>query len=193
MIKFLLFLKKLRYFILNILSICHTIDYKNLTLHLFLNSSCNAKCKFCVVRKMKHEEIPEKVLYEYAKPLYKKTNVIIPTWGEYTISKYGFDYMNWISKNYPHINFFTETNGINFNEKWQKFSMENLVLTACSLNAINAKRYQETVWDGDNGEAIYERIITNLKNYQSTLKEKGLEVFCTRLSMVLTPDNYCSI
>lgn len=192
-IKFILYIKKLKCLLSGISALPEIINYKNLTVHMLLNSTCNAKCRFCVVRKMKAEEISEDVLFNMAKPLYPKTNVLIPTWGEYTISKSGYKYLNWISQNYPHINLFTETNGIAFDEKWQNFSMNNLVYTACSLNAINAKRYQETVWEGEGGEVVYDKIINNLRNYQNLLKSNNLEVFGTRLSMVLTPDNYCDI
>ncbi len=169
------------------------IAYNNLVLQLFFNSNCNAKCKFCGVRHLKAEEIAPEVLYDYLLPLYDKTKVIIPTFGEYTISQNCYNFLSFIAENYPQINIFTETNGINFNEKWQDFSIKNIVRTACSLNAINAKRYQETVWQGQGGEIVYDKIINNLKSYQQKLKDNNMEAFGTRLSMVLNPSNYNDI
>ncbi|MBQ4114696.1 radical SAM protein [bacterium] len=195
MIKFLLFLKKLRS---NLIKLSldkaeYKSSYNNLTMHLNVNSNCNAKCKFCELRKQPTKELSDVILYEYLLPLYPKTDVVVPTYGEYTISSKVYNYLTWLMEKFPHINLLTETNGINFNEKWQEFSADNLVRTSCSLNAINAKRYQETVWEGEGGEAAYTKTINNLRNYQKLLKEKGLEDFGTRLSMVLTPDNYCDI
>lgn len=169
------------------------IKYDDLVLQLFFNSNCNSKCKFCGVRHLKTKEIAPEILYDYLLPLYDKTKVIIPTYGEYTISQNCYNYLSWISEKYPEINIFTETNGINFNEKWQDLSIKNIIRTACSLNAINAKRFQETVWDGEDGEIAYNKAFNNLKCYQQKLKENNMEVFGTRLSMVLMPSNYNDI
>lgn len=189
------FLKRIKFFYFSCIAVCFQKNFKydNLVLHILFNSNCNAKCKFCNLRLKKTQNINSKIVYEYMKPLYPKTKILIPTFGEYTISNECYQYLSWIAKNYPEINIVTETNGINFDEKWQNFSMENLVKTGCSLNAINAKRYQETVWDGNDGEIVYNKIINNLKNYQKKLKENHLEFFGPRLSMVINPSNYCDI
>lgn len=161
-----------------------------LTLQLRFNNDCNCRCKFCFAEGATTKDLkmmsPE-MLYEDLKPLYPKTSNIVPTDGEITFHKEGFEYLSYIHENYPEINIFVETNGIAFNEKWQKLAAENLMRVNFSLNAINEEYFKKTVWEKDG---VYEIIKRNLNNYINLLDEKGLGLFRPSVSCVINSTNY---
>lgn len=162
----------------------------NLALQLMFNNDCNCKCKFCFAEgaTTKNTQImSESYLYKYLLPLYEKTNNIIPTDGEITFHKEGYEYLSFINKNYPQINVFVETNGIAFDKKWQELAAENLMRVNFSLNAINEEYFKKTVWDKDG---VHSTVINNLNNYIKTLDEKGIGVFRPSVSCVLNSSNY---
>ena len=166
----------------------------NITLQMSFNNDCNCKCKFCsesiATDKSNRQVIPEKWLYEYMLPLYPKTSNIVPTYGEITYCKEGFEYLSWISKNYPHINIFTETNGIAFNDKWAQLASENLINMHFSINAINEDYFKKTVWEKDG---VYSLVQNNFNHYLKVLEEKGLSAFKPSVSMVINSTNYETI
>lgn len=161
-----------------------------LTLQLRFNNDCNCRCKSCFAEGATTKDLkmmsPE-MLYEDLKPLYPKTSNIVPTDGEITFHKEGFEYLSYIHENYPEINIFVETNGIAFNEKWQKLAAENLMRVNFSLNAINEEYFKKTVWEKDG---VYEIIKRNLNNYINLLDEKGLGLFRPSVSCVINSTNY---
>ncbi|MDR2398966.1 MAG: radical SAM protein [Endomicrobium sp.] len=166
-----------------------------LTLQLSFSNICNCKCKFCceqniVYSKEKEDVIPDKWLYEDFLVLYPRTNHLVPTYGEITVSKKSYEFLSYINKNYPEINVSTETNGIAFCEKWAKLASENLMRINFSLNAINESKYRETVW---NQRDIFPLIMNNLDNYCRILKEDGKFAFKPSASMVVNESNYQTI
>ena len=166
----------------------------NLTLQMSFNNDCNCKCKFCceeiAVKKEDKAVIPEKWLYKDFLPLYKKTTHLVPTYGEITICKEGYNYLQFIHKNYPEINISTETNGIAFGPKWQELAAENLMRINFSLNAVNEDMYKKTVWDQDG---IYPLIRKNLDNYLAILKQKNCFAFKPSVSIVINQTNYKTV
>ena len=163
----------------------------NLTLQLSFNNDCNCKCKFCGEDIAKRKEdvaiIPEKWLYEDLKELYPKTSNIVPTYGEITFKKEGFDYINWLNKNYPAINIFIESNGIAFNDKWAQVASDNLMRINFSVNAINEDFFKKTVWEKDG---VFTLVQNNINHYLDVLKEKGRFAFKPSVSCVINSGNY---
>lgn len=166
----------------------------DLTLQLSFNNYCNCKCKFCFesIAKTKEERavIPEKWLYDDLVTLYPKTANIVTTYGEITCCKEGYEFLNYIHKNYPHINNFIETNGITFDEKWAELASENLMRVHFSINAINEEYFKKTVWDKDG---VYPVIQKNFNNYVSMLERKNLSAFKPSVSCVISSVNYDTI
>ncbi len=163
----------------------------NLTLQLFFNNDCNCKCKFCAAALATghhdRQVIPEKWLYEDFLPLYHKTTHLVPTYGEITICKEGYNFLTYIHKNFPYINVSIETNGISFDEKWMNLAADNLMRTNFSINAVNDEYYRKTVWDQSG---IFPRIIKNLDAYLKCLKNKKLFAFKPSVSIVIDDTNY---
>lgn len=165
----------------------------DLTLQVGFNDNCNCKCKFCCLGKpseIKPTVIPEDLIYQYLLPLYPKTKVLMPTYAELAVAKGGYEYIDYLNKNYPAMNINLETNGIAFTEKWQKLAIECLSNVNFSVNASNRDDYAKTVWDGDNGEVVFDKVINNLTSYLDLLKENNLSVFAPSISMVLTKQVY---
>lgn len=170
------------------------INYDNLIVQLGLNQSCNGKCKFCSINKLieaETQKMPKKWIYEYLKPLYPKMSLMSLTFGEATMYEDNFEFAKWICENYKNITLLIETNGIAFDEKWQKLACENLFFVHFSLNSISPELYQETVWDApEGGDVAYKKIINNFENYLKLLKEKNMEEFNPSCSMVINKDTY---
>ncbi len=163
----------------------------DLNLQLSFNNDCNCKCKFCSEKierdSKKRLVIPEKWLYEYLKPLYPKMSNLIPTYGEITFCREGYEYLRYIHDNYPQINIFIETNGIAFDEKWAQLASDNLMRVNFSINAIDEEHFKKTVWEKDG---VYPVIEKNIQRYLDVLKEKNLFAFKPSVSCVINSTNY---
>ena len=161
----------------------------DLTLQLSFNSDCNCRCKFCFefATRQEAEIIPEKWLYDYLVPLYSKTSNLVPTYGEITFRKEGYDYISYINKNYPAINILLESNGISFSRKWAELACENLMRVNFSVNAVSEEYFKKTVWEKDG---VFTLVQNNIKQYLELLKEKDLFAFKPSISCVLNSSNY---
>lgn len=166
----------------------------NITLQMSFNNYCNCKCKFCFEDIAKNKEdwqvIPEEWLYDYFLPLYPKTSILVPTYGEITFCKEGYKYLSFINENFPHINIFIETNGILFNDNWAQLAADNLMIVHFSINAINNEYFKKTVWDKDG---VYDVIQNNFNHYLNVLKENGLSAFAPSVSCVFNSTNYDTV
>jgi len=165
----------------------------NVSLILGFNNDCNCHCKFCflgkhISRDNSHRLVmPKKWLYEYMLPLYEKTATLDPVFGEITACNEGYEYLSFLNEKYHHINLFTRTNGIVFNDKWSKLAVNSLMRVHFSINAINEEYYKKTVYDKDG---IYLTVQKNFNHYLELLKEHNLFAFKPSVSMVINPKNF---
>lgn len=160
-------------------------------LRLRITHKCNAKCRFCGlthVSRHHKKSVDNIVLYDYLKPLYSQIKTLLLTGGDPLVHDESFAFCQFISKNYPHITIFLETNGIAFTRKWQELASENLMKVHISLNASNEAVFRKGCWEGDAGSKAFYRIRKNIEDYMIHLKEKGLEVFSPDVSMVINKD-----
>lgn len=169
------------------------IDLKRLPddicLHLFLNSSCNGKCKFCGVKDINPPlQMSEDLLYKHLKPLYPHVKYLIPTYGEVTATKENLEYLTYINANYPQTTFCFETNGIAFDQKWVSLRFDNQSLVKFSLNAITPDEYAANVWAGKNGDKIFLRILENLDAFLERARE-DYNCLPPAVFFVITPAN----
>ncbi len=160
---------------------------------LLLTHRCNAKCDFCPhwrwdEERLKHE-LSHEFLFEQCKPLYERIKMLSLSGGEITVYKYALEFVEFINKNYPKLTIVTETNGINWNEKWQKFAAEGLWTTNCSLNASNLETFKKCCWIEPGAEEAFAKIDKNINDYVNLLREKDLEVFAPGLSTVVNKEN----
>ena len=130
--------------------------------------------------------------YELCRPIYDKLGIVLITGGDAFFAKESFNYMQFMSDNYPQITLMTESNGIAFNDKFQTLALKNLFKTHFSINASNADVFAKSCWDGDDSataKKIFPIIIRNLKNYLAKLKDADRLCFAPDLSMVINKDN----
>ena len=164
---------------------------------LLLTHKCNAKCNFCPHWKWSEDrlkqELSHEFLFEQCKPLYERIKMLSLTGGEITVYKYGLEFVEFINKNYPKLTIVTETNGINWNEKWQHFASEGLWTTNCSLNASNPKVFKRSCWLESGADEAFAKIDKNINDYVNLLREKGLEVFSPRLSTVVNKESAADV
>ena len=163
---------------------------KDITLQLMFNSGCNSKCKFCYVHNVNNKNtylMPKEWVYKTFKSIYPYTQHLVPTYGEITFGAEGYNYLNWITQNYPHINIFMESNGIAFTDRWAKMAAKNLFNVNFSVNAVDEESYKKTVWEKDG---IFTLIMNNIKHYLDVLKENGTSMFKPSISCVLNSSNY---
>lgn len=174
---------------------CKT-ELDNGLLRLRITNACNAKCRYCGVRCLFGEEATHAMLpawyYELCRPIYDKIGIVLITGGDAFFAKESFNYMKFMSDNYPQITLMTESNGIAFNEKFQSLACENLFKTHFSINASNADIFARSCWDGDDSataKKMFPLIIRNLKSYLGKLEAEDKLCFAPDLSMVINRDN----
>ena len=173
-----------------------TTDFSEGFLRIRITNACNAKCRYCGVRlgfgeEANHAMIPS-WYYELCKPLYDKINVLLITGGDAFFAKESYNYMKFMSENFPNITIMTESNGIAFNEKFQDLARENLFRTHFSINASNPEIFAKSCWDTDDGDTalkMFPLIIRNIKNYLKKLEGENKLCFAPDLSMVINKDN----
>ena len=174
---------------------CYT-DLSGGLLRIRITNACNAKCRYCGVRlgfgdEVNHAMIPN-WYYDLCKPLYEKINTILITGGDAFFAKESYNFMKFLSENFPKITVMTESNGIAFNEKFQKIACKNLFKTHFSINASNPEFFAKSCWDSDDGDTarkIFPFIIKNIENYLKKLEKNNKLCFAPDLSMVINRDN----
>lgn len=166
-------------------------------LRIRITNKCNAKCRWCGQQFWSEEfqnmSLDPKVFYDYLKPLYEQIKMILLTGGDPLASKHSYDFVEFISKNYPEITVILETNGIGFNSKWQKLAADNLLTTWVSVNGSDEDNYSASCWEGKNGKKAFRKVQDNINSYIALLKERGLEVFAPAVSMVINHDNAANV
>ena len=174
---------------------CKT-DLSGGLLRIRITNACNAKCRYCGVRltfgEEKNHAMEPSWYYELCKPLYEKISIVLITGGDAFFAKESYNYMKFLSENFPKITIMTESNGIAFNEKFQNLACENLFKAHFSINASNAEIFAKSCWDTDDGETakkMFPLIIRNIKNYLEKLDAENKICFAPDLSMVINKDN----
>lgn len=172
-------------------------DMQGGLLRLRVTNACNAKCRYCGVRLYFGSErdhmMDKSWLFDLCRPLYEKINFLLLTGGDPNITPHSYEFMKFISDQYPHITIFNETNGLMLKDKFQNLAADNMFRVHISLNSSSATIYDKSCWEGVGGVDAYERITANIESYLALLKEKGLEVFAPDYSMVINRDNYYDV
>ncbi len=139
--------------------------------------------------------MPETWMYNYCAPLYLKIKGLILTSGETLIAKDSFRFFSHIATQYPGITIICESNGIAFNEKWQRLAADHLFGMHFSMNAVTEHTYLRGVWaQGEaGGAAAFHATQRNIANYCHLLAEKKLLAFAPSLSMVINQDTWAEV
>ncbi len=172
-------------------------DMKDGLLRLRMTNACNAKCRYCGVRlffgEEKEHEMDKRWLFETCRPLYSKIRYLLLTGGDPNITAHSYEFMKFISEQYPHITIFNETNGIAFDRRMQELFAKHLHKVHVSVNASSGAIYAKSCWEGSGGEKVYKKFMINLIDYVQLLAEKGLLCFAPDISMVINHDNYYDV
>ena len=174
---------------------CKT-ELKDGLLRIRITNACNAKCRYCGVRCTFGDEATHAMepawFYELCRPIYDKIGVVLITGGDAFFAKESYNYMKFMSDNFPQITLMTESNGIAFNEKFQTLAAQNLFKTHFSINASTAEIFAKSCWDGDDSataKKMFPLMIRNIKNYLAKLAAADRLCFAPDLSMVINKDN----
>lgn len=173
-----------------------TTNLNNGLLRLRITNACNAKCRYCGVRctfgdEANHAMIPA-WYYDLCRPIYDKLGIVLITGGDAFFAKESFNYMKFLSDNFPQITVMTESNGIAFNDKFQTLAVENLFKTHFSVNASNADVFAKGCWepnDGDSARRVFPIVLRNIRAYNAKLDAQNKLCFAPDLSMVINKDN----
>ena len=145
-------------------------------LRIRITNACNAKCRYCGVRCTFGEEVNHAMIpswyYDLCRPIYDNIGIVLITGGDAFFAKESFNYMRFMSDNFPRITLMTESNGIAFNEKFQTLALQNLFKTHFSINASNADVFAKSCWDRDDGNSarrIFPIMLRNIKSYVDKL------------------------
>ncbi|NMA29360.1 MAG: hypothetical protein GX934_16510 [Burkholderiales bacterium] len=161
-------------------------------LRIRITNLCNAQCRYCGLRSWSKEEqqrsMEPKWFYEYCRPLYEKLKIVLITGGDAFVARESFNYMKFLSENYPQVTVMTESNGQAFSERFQELACQNLFITHFSLNASCPEVFQKGCWAGKPGETAYLKALDNLWTYKALLESRGLDVFGPSVSMVINKD-----
>lgn len=172
-------------------------DMQDGLLRLRVTNACNAKCRYCGVRlffgEEKNHQMDRKWLFETCRPLYSKIRYLLLTGGDPNITPHSYDFMKFITEEYPHITIYNETNGIAFDKKFQKLFAENYHKVHVSINSSNADLYAKSCWEGTGGEVAYKKFMVNLIDYVELLAERDQLCFGPDVSMVINHDNYFDV
>ena len=164
-------------------------DMEDGILRLRITNRCPGRCDFCGQLSWSKEEqnleMDPEWYMNYLKPLYPKLSQILITGGDAFSAKESYRYMDFISSEYPGITIMTESNGIPFDEKYQRMAMENLFSTHFSVNASNVETFKKGCWSGTGGERAYTIIRKNIADYLNLLKDNDRLEFAPNVSMVI--------
>lgn len=167
-------------------------DMEGGLLRVRITNKCPGKCRYCGLLSWSEEErrqsMDSKWLYNYLEPLYEKVDEILITGGDPFVAPESYNYMRFLSENYPQTTIITESNGLPFGEKFQQLAADNLFLTHFSLNASNEDVFCRGCWPGEEGRTAYRKIMRNITDYIEMLDKNGLMDFAPDYSMVINKD-----
>lgn len=167
-------------------------DMEGGLLRVRITNKCPGKCRYCGLLSWSEEErrlsMDSKWLYDYLQPLYEKVDEILITGGDPFVAPESYNYMRFLSDNYPQTTIITESNGLPFGKEFQKLAAENLFLTHFSLNASNEEVFCRGCWPGEDGRTAYRKILNNITDYIELLDKNGLMDFAPDYSMVINKD-----
>ncbi len=162
-------------------------------LRIRITNACNAKCRYCGVRNTFGEEkdhaMEPKWYYEYCRPLYDQVGIVLVTGGDAYIARESYDYMRFLSKEYPKITVMTESNGIAFVDRFQELAAENLFKTHFSINGSSPEVFARSCWEGPGGEKVFPVMLRNIETYVERLKAADKVCFAPSLSLVINRDS----
>jgi glycosyltransferase involved in cell wall biosynthesis/organic radical activating enzyme len=168
-----------------------TGSLKDCCVHIHTTTGCNCRCKFCgYIKNLQYHpriDIDFKILYEYLLPIYKKSKTVMLTGGECLIVDGLYEYCQFLSEKYPHVTIYLESNGIAFDEKWQKLAADNLFLIHFSVNGSNEEAFMKGCWS--EGGGAYKKSQENILTYMRILRERNLEVFAPIVTMVINNES----
>ena len=171
---------------------CCTVMQDGL-LRVRITNACNAKCRYCGVRLSFGAECEHAMdpvwYYKYCAPLYERLKIVLITGGDAFIAAESYNYMKFLSENYPGITVMTESNGIAFHEKFQELAAKNLFKTHFSINASTAEIFQKSCWEGPGGDKLYPVLRKNIEDYVELLRSQDKLCFAPSASMVINHDN----
>ncbi len=138
------------------------------------------------------DSMDENWLYEICKPLYDKIDVLLISGGD---EKERYKYLKFISENFPKLTVAIESNGVEFNENFQKLACENIFNVNISINFSNADILAQNSLDegGKSARKIYDSIPDNIKSYISKLELENKIYFAPTLSMFIGKENYFDV
>lgn len=127
-------------------------------LRIRITHRCPGRCDFCGQLEWSMEdqnlEMNPKWYFKYMVPLYSKIKAVLITGGDSFFSKNSYKFMEYLSREYPHITIMTESNGLPFNESYQKLACDNLFITHFSINASNEETFIRGCWSSLGGRHI---------------------------------------
>ena len=172
-------------------------DMKDGLLRIRVTNACNAKCRYCGNRvyygKEKNHAMDRDWLFTWCRPLYPQIRYLLLTGGDPYITPHSYEFMKFISEEFPHITIATESNGIAFDEKFRELAAKNLFNVHVSTNASNASIYAKSCWEGSGGEAVFGKFMGNIRAYIGLLEKRDQLCFAPDLSMVINHDNYFDV
>lgn len=158
-------------------------------LRIRITHKCPGKCDFCGQLmwslEEQNREMDPKWYFKYMLPLYEKIKVALITGGDSFFSTHSYELMELLSREYPHVTIMTESDGLPFNEKFQKLACDNLFLTHFSINASNVNTFVKGCWSSAGGEKAFAKIMDNMKQYVDRLDAEGKMCFAPNISMVI--------
>lgn len=164
-------------------------DMQDGLLRIRITNRCPGRCDFCGQLAWSEEEQQMEMnpdwYFKYLRPLYSQLKMILITGGDSFFASKSFEFMQFLSENYPQITIMTESNGLAFSEKFQKLACDNLFMTHFSLNASNEETYVKGCWSSPGGDKAYKRCLNNVKSYLELLKSEGKLCFAPNVSMVI--------
>ncbi|NQU99411.1 MAG: radical SAM protein [Parcubacteria group bacterium] len=151
-------------------------------LHVEMGYQCNLRCIMCFqcdyTQKLNPNVWQKKLL-----PLYSTLEKMTIQGGEITVIPECRDLVKLVLEKNPNIKFGAMSNGVLFNEYWQKLFVDHGYMINLSLNAANKETHEKI-----NKNSIWEKVIGNLKAVIDLRNQKKspLEVYT---SFVILPQN----
>ncbi len=172
-------------------------DMQDGLIRLRVTNACNAKCRYCGVRlffgKEKHHMMDRDWLFNTCRPLYSKIKFMLLTGGDPNITPHSYEFMKFISEEFPHITIMNETNAIAFDRKFQELAADYLFKVHVSINSSNAQTYQQSCWEGNGGEKVWTKFMIHVIDYVELLAQNNCICFAPDVSMVVNHDNYYDV
>jgi len=153
------------------------------TIHLEMGMQCNVRCAMCFQTDFRPSTVLSQHIWEEKlRPVYETGHELTLVGGEPTVLPNCRALLELVTRNFPHLQLITATNGIRFTGLWAESFLRQGAYLNFSLNSVRPETYRRLVQFGQ-----FDKAVANIDHMVHRKRETGSSLVI-RVSAVVSDE-----